>query len=97
VTSFSSVVVDIREESRASGRQRWQLLLEKTEFAAGDTGELEAVARSGARLSVPVLGAIEERGEVWLQVEKPLMAGTEVAGRVVRKDQSDRFEGNSAS
>lgn len=83
--SFSSVVVDIREERRVLGRQRWQILLEETEFAAGDTGVIEAVARSGARLSVPVLGAVEEAGEVWLQVEKPLMAGTEVTGWVERK------------
>jgi hypothetical protein len=82
--SFSSLVVDIREESRASGRQRWQLLLEKSEFEAGDTGELEAIARSGIRLSVPVLGAIKDHGEVWLQVEKPLTAGTKVTGRVTR-------------
>jgi hypothetical protein len=83
--SFSSVVLDIREERRVSGRQRWQLLLEKTEFAVGDTGELEAVARSGARLCVPVFGALEDGGEVWLQVEKPLMAGTAVTGRVAPK------------
>lgn len=83
--SFSSVVLDIREEGRISGRQRWQLLLSQTEFTAGDTGMLEAVARSGTRLSVPVLGALEEKGEVWLQVEKPLMAGTEVTGWVERK------------
>jgi hypothetical protein len=95
--SFSSIVVDIREESRASGRQRWQLLLEKSEFEAGDTGELEAIARSGTRLSLPVLGAIEDRGEVWLRVEKPLTAGTEVTGRVARIGSRSKFEGNSTS
>ena len=80
--SFSAVVVDIREESRVAGRQRWQVLLDRTEFAAGDTGELEAVARSGSRLVVPVLGAVMAGNEIWLQVEKPLAAGTEVTGCV---------------
>ena len=76
------MVVDIREESRAEGRQRWQVLLDRTEFAAGNTGMLEAVARSGARLVVPVLGTVKDGEEIWLQVEKPLAAGTEVTGRV---------------
>ena len=79
------MIVDIREERRVSGKQRWQLLLKETKFAAGDTGVLEAVARSGARLSVPVLGTLEESGEMWLQVEKPLMAGTEVTAWVEAK------------
>jgi hypothetical protein len=79
---FSAVVVDIREERRVGGRQRWQVLLDRTDFRVGDVGTLEAVARSGARLVVPVLGAVTDGGEVWLQVEKPLAAGTEVAGRV---------------
>jgi hypothetical protein len=86
--SFSAVVVDIREESRASGRQLWQLLLNRTEFVPGDTGTVEAVARSGAKLVVPVLGAVDDEGEIWLQVEKPLMAGTEVTGHVERKPAS---------
>ena len=80
--SFSAVVVDIREERRLAGRQQWQVLLDRTEFAVGNTGVLEAVARSGARLLVPVLGAVQDGGEIWLQVEKPLAAGTEVTGRV---------------
>jgi hypothetical protein len=86
---FSSVIVDIREEGRVSGKQRWQLLLKETKFTAGDTGVLEAVARSGTRLSVPVLGTLEEKGETWLRVEKPLMAGTEVTGWVERKAEVD--------
>lgn len=80
--SFSAVVMDIREERRVEGRQRWQVLLDRTEFGAGDEGSLEAVARSGSRLVVPVLGAVTEGEEIWLQVEKPLAAGTAVTGRV---------------
>src|SRR5271170_6057771 len=80
VTEFAGVVTDIREESRVAGRQRWQMALDRTEFAAGDVGVLEAVARSGARLVVPVLGVVMDAGEVWHLVEKPLAAGTAVTG-----------------
>ena len=79
---FSAVVLDIREERRVAGRQRWQVLLDRTEVKVGDEGTLEAVARSGSRLVVPVLGAVVDGEEVWLQVEKPLAAGTAVTGRV---------------
>ena len=88
MSEFSSVVTDIREESREAGRQRWQMALERTEFVVGDVGVLEAVARSGAKLVVPVLGVVVEAGEVWHVVEKPLAAGTMVTGRV---DVSAKF------
>lgn len=80
---FEAVVVDIREESRVEGRQRWQMALDRTEFGVGDIGELEAVAPSGVRLLVPVLGVVvDAAGEVWHMVEKPLAAGTAVTGSV---------------
>ena len=80
---FRSVVTDIREESRAAGRQRWQMALEETGFAVGEVGELEAVAGSGARLVIRVLEVVTDAGgEVWHVVEKPLTAGTRVLGRV---------------
>jgi hypothetical protein len=83
---FAAVVTDIREESRVAGRLRWQIALDRTEFAVGggrDAGVLEAVARSGARLEVPVIGVeVDSSGEVWHLVEKPLAAGTAVRGRV---------------
>jgi alanyl-tRNA synthetase len=80
---FAATVVDIREESRRDGRQRWQMELDRTEFCAGDVGVLEAVAPSGVRLSVPVLEVVVDGGgEVWHVVEKPLAAGTTVTGRV---------------
>ena len=66
-----------------AGRQRWQMALNKTEFGAGDVGELEAMARSGAKLVVPVLGVVmDAAGEVWHVADKPLAAGTAVTGRV---------------
>jgi hypothetical protein len=83
LNEFSSLVTDIREESRVAGRQRWQMALDQTEFTVGDVGMLEAVAPSGAKLVVPVLGVvIDAAGEVWHAVEKPLAAGTRVTGRV---------------
>jgi len=82
VSEFAAEVIDIREESRVAGRQRWQMALDRTEFVVGDVGVLEAVARSGARLVVPVLGVVMDAGDVWHVVEKPLAAGTAVVGRV---------------
>ena len=80
---FSGVVTDIREESRVAGKQRWQMALDRTEFSVGDVGALEAVARSGVKLMVPVLGVVlDDAGEVWHVVEKPLAAGTMVRGIV---------------
>ncbi len=83
---FSAVVTDIREESRAAGRQRWQIALDRTEFGTdGDrrVGVMEAVAPRGARLIVPVLDVVvDAAGEVWQVVEKPLAAGTRVTARV---------------
>ena len=86
VREFRAVVTDIQEESRVAGRQRWQMALDRTEFGAADgkdVGEMEAVAHSGTRLVVPVLGVVVDAGgEVWHVVEKPLAAGTAVTGRV---------------
>jgi hypothetical protein len=83
VSEFAAVVTDIREQSRMGRRQQWQMALDRTEFAAGDKGVLEAVARSGARLEIHVLAVeIDAAGEVWHLVEKPLAAGTVVTGRV---------------
>jgi hypothetical protein len=80
---FSAVVIDIREESRIAGRQRWQMALDRTEFGAGDVGTMEAVARSGVRLVVPVLDVVvDAAGDIWHVVEKPLAAGTVVTARV---------------
>jgi len=80
---FAAVVVDIREEARVAGRQRWQMALDRTEFVAGGAGTLEAVAPSGVKLVVPVLAVVvDAAGEVWHVVEKPLAAGTSVTARV---------------
>ncbi|GAC1361605.1 MAG: hypothetical protein NVSMB3_09830 [Acidobacteriaceae bacterium] len=83
---FRAVVTDIREERRVEGRTRWQLQLDATQFAEGDGGRLEAVARSGALLVVEVLSVVvDDTGGLWHVVEKPLAAGTSVTGRVERE------------
>ncbi len=80
---FRAVVTDIREEQRVAGRVRWQVQLDRTEFAVGDVGRMEAVARSGALLEVPVMSVkLDVAGDLWHTVEKPLAAGTEITGRV---------------
>jgi Ser-tRNA(Ala) deacylase AlaX len=83
VKEFEAEVVDIREEFRSGVRQRWQMMLDRTSFsAASSTGTLEAIARSGTLLQIPVLGVVEDGDDVWHVVEKPLAAGTNVTGRV---------------
>ncbi|HEV2618591.1 MAG TPA: hypothetical protein VGU23_01480 [Acidobacteriaceae bacterium] len=83
---FSATVTDIRLESReGTAPARWQMTLSQTNFAAGDTGILEAVSRSGTRIEIPVLAVIEEDGDTWHIVEKPLAAGTDVIGRVTSR------------
>jgi len=81
-TEFSAVVTDIRLESREGSAVRWRMTLDRTSFAAGDTGVLVATSRSGTRIEVPVLAVIDDAGDIWHIVEKPLAAGTDVTGRV---------------
>jgi len=83
VREFAAEVVDIRLESRVGKQARWQMLLSETAFSAvASTGSLDAIAPSGARLEVPVLGVVVDGEDVWHVVEKPLAAGTPVRGRV---------------
>lgn len=79
---FSAAVTDIRLESREGDKVRWRMTLSNTNFAAGDTGILAAVSRSGTRIEVPILAVIEDDGDIWHVVEKPLAGGTDVTGRV---------------
>ncbi|HEY4211653.1 MAG TPA: hypothetical protein VGM84_09255 [Steroidobacteraceae bacterium] len=82
--SFSAVVTDIRLESREGATVRWRMTLDHTQFTAGDTGLLEAVSRTGTRIEVPVLAVIDDAGDIWHIVEKPLAGGTDVTGRITR-------------
>ncbi|MGO4210628.1 hypothetical protein AB4Y89_16275 [Terriglobus sp. 2YAB30_2] len=80
---FEAEVTDIREASRQQGRSVWQISLSHTEFTPGATGVLEATARSGAKLEVPVLEVVrDEAGVTWHVTMKPLLEGTVVVGRV---------------
>jgi alanyl-tRNA synthetase len=86
---FEAVVTDIRLDSTDATGQLWQVALDRTAFyptGGGqpfDTGVLVATAKSGATLEVAVERVEEDaNGEVWHYVRKPLVAGTEVTGRV---------------
>ena len=89
LTQFTATVTDIREHSRTGGTSLWQVALDRTAFyptSGGqphDTGELTAMAPSGARLEASVIDVDEdEHGEVWHLTSKPLLAGTQIEGRV---------------
>ena len=82
--SFNALITDIRLESHEGVRYRWQMTLDRTEFHAGDRGVLEAVSRTGTKIEIPVIAVVEDAGNVWHTVEKPLAAGTDVVGRVTR-------------
>jgi alanyl-tRNA synthetase len=99
---FTATVTDIRLDSRAGTDQLWQVALDRTAFypeSGGqpwDTGVLIAVARSGAKLEVPVERVEEdEHGEVWHYVRKPLVAGTEVTGWVDAARRTDHEQQHS--
>lgn len=85
---FDAVITDIRLESREGDRHRWQMTLDRTQFRAGDMGVLEAVSRTGTKIEVPVIAVVEQDGDVWHVVEKPLAAGTDVVGRVTSGDRA---------
>ncbi len=77
--SFTAEVTDIRLESRVGVAGTWSLTLAPAEFAEGDTGSLEATTRSGTRLVIRVTAVTADaEGVLWVVVEKPLAAGTEV-------------------
>ena len=72
-------VTDIRLESRVGLAGTWSLTIHPAQFREGETGMLQATTRSGTQLEIPVMAASADAdGAVWLVVEKPLAAGTEV-------------------
>ncbi len=104
---FRATVTDIRlvmTERAETGEktQLWQVALDRTAFypegggQPWDTGVLIATARSGATLSVAVERVEEdETGEIWHTVRKPLVAGTEVVGRVDLERRLDHTQQHS--
>lgn len=100
--NFFSRVTDIRELSRSDGQSVWQVALEGTAFyptSGGqphDLGTLTAISRSGAVLEVPVTAVEEdEKGEVWHQTLKPLLAGTEIKGEIDWQRRLDHMQQHS--
>ena len=80
---FQAVVEDVCEQRRVAGRSVWQIALNVTSFRPGDRGVLVAVARSGARLELAVMGVEQDQhGRMWHLVEKPIATGTEITGEV---------------
>lgn len=81
-TKFEAVVTDIREHSRERGQSVWQISLDRSAFRADALGTLQATARSGASIEIPVIAVEEVDGEVWHTTEKPLLPGVAVVARL---------------
>src|SRR4051794_2459484 len=99
---FSARVEDVRELTRAGTQSTWALRLDRTAFyptSGGqpfDRGVLEAQARSGAKLELPVLDVNEdEAGEVWHVTEKVVEPGIEVRGMIDRERRRDHMQQHS--
>ncbi len=82
---FEAVVTDIRLERQVGLVGTWLMSLSRTDFTPGSTGVLAAVTRTGTRLEIPVTDVVMDGdGVCWHTVEKPLAAGTDVFGTVVK-------------
>jgi alanyl-tRNA synthetase len=102
LTHFTATVTDIRERSRTAGASLWQIALDRSAFyptSGGqphDTGTLAATAPSGARLETPIVDVEEdEHGELWHLTPKPLLAGTQIEGRIDWARRLDHMQQHS--
>jgi alanyl-tRNA synthetase len=102
LTEFTATVTDIREHSRTDGASLWQVALDRSGFyptSGGqphDIGTLSATAPSGARLEAPIVDVEEdEHGEVWHLTSKPLLAGTQIEGRIDWARRLDHMQQHS--
>jgi alanyl-tRNA synthetase len=102
LTQFTATVTDIREHSRTGAASLWQVALNRTAFypssggQPNDSGMLAAIAPSGARLETSVVDVEEdEQGEVWHLTSKPLLAGTQIEGRVDWARRLDHMQQHS--
>ncbi|MDR3735980.1 MAG: hypothetical protein P4L10_10655 [Acidobacteriaceae bacterium] len=85
--AFEAEITEIYESARGGCGSLWQLVLNRTEFSAGDIGVLRAKARSGAEIAIPVLNVeADAAGVVWHFVRKPLAAGTLIQGEVTPRN-----------
>jgi alanyl-tRNA synthetase len=102
LTHFTATVTDIRERSRTGGASLWQIALDRSAFyptSGGqphDIGTLAATAPSGARLEAPIVDVEEDdHGELWHLTAKPLLAGTQVEGRIDWARRLDHMQQHS--
>jgi alanyl-tRNA synthetase len=102
LTEFTATVTDIREHSRTDGASLWQVALDRSSFyptSGGqphDIGTLSATAPSGARLEAPIVDVEEdEHGELWHLTSKPLLAGTQIEGRIDWARRLDHMQQHS--
>jgi alanyl-tRNA synthetase len=102
VRTFTALVADIREASRADGVSVWQIALDRSAFyptSGGqpyDTGILTATSRNGAILEAPIDDVEEdEQGTVWHFTRKPLLAGTAVEGAIDWARRLDHMQQHS--
>src|ERR1700753_518379 len=102
LAQFTATVTDIRERSRTGGASLWQVSLDRSPFyptSGGqphDPGTLTATAPSGARLEAPITDVEEdEHGEVWHLTPKPLLAGTQIEGRIDWARRLDHMQQHS--
>jgi alanyl-tRNA synthetase len=102
LTQFTATVTDIRERSRTGGTSLWQVALDRSAFyptSGGqphDTGTLIATAPSGARLEASIVDVDEdEQGEIWHLTPKPLLAGTQIEGRIDPERRLDHMQQHS--
>jgi alanyl-tRNA synthetase len=100
--TFLGAVTDLRKFASGYGELAWKLALDRTAFypSSGgqpfDTGQLSALARDGAVLTVPVEQVEEdEDGTVWHLVRQPLAAGTHVEGQVDWERRFDHMQQHS--
>lgn len=102
LSTFTATVTDIRERSRSADGSLWQVALDRTAFyptSGGqphDIGTLAAAAPSGAILEAPIIDVEEdEHGEIWHLTPKPLLAGTQVEGRIDAIRRLDHIQQHS--
>ena len=99
---FTATVTDIRERSRTGSASLWQIALDRSAFyptSGGqphDIGTLTAVAPSGTRLEAPIVDVEEdEHGELWHLTPKPVLAGTQIEGRIDGARRLDHMQQHS--
>ena len=107
ILEFTAHITDIRlvekdPHAAPDNAQLWQIALDRTAFypegggQPWDTGLLIATAPSGTTLEIPIERVEEdEHGEVWHFVRKPLVAETEITGKIDFNRRTDHEQQHS--